>query len=160
NVRIQAADPNDSSSSGFTLGRVTANQNSTVNVMLGRGFAFFRPGFFNFNLDGTIGFRFDIDCDGEIDSGGRIDPTLNGGYSGAELIELNGRNFNESFPCSRGAATDLNGREILMGPAGLGGLVVTRKIFSPASGAFVRYLEQISNPTQEALPASLFLQNF
>jgi hypothetical protein len=160
NVRVSASDPNDSSSSGFTLGHVVANQNSTVNVMLGRGFAFFRPGFFSFNLDGTIGFRFDIDCDGEIDRGGRIDGTLNGGYSGAEILELNGRNFDESFPCISGAATDLNSREILMGPAGLGGLVVTRKIFSPASGAFVRYLDVISNPTQEALPASMGLQSF
>src|SRR5262249_11705975 len=70
------------------------------------------------------------------------------------------RTFNQSFPCISGAQTDLNNREIVMGPAGLGGLVVTRKIFSPASGAFVRYLDQISNPTQEALSASLLLQNF
>lgn len=160
NVRVSSSDPNDSSSSGFTLGRVTANQNATVNVVLGRGFAFFRPGFFNFNLDGTIGFRFDIDCDGEIDRGGRTDGTLGGGYSGAEILELNGRNFDESFPCISGAQTDLNNREIVMGPAGLGGLVVNRKIFSPDSGAFVRYLDQISNPTQEALPASLLLQSF
>ena len=69
--------------SGFASGRVAANQNSTVNVVLGQGFAFFRPGFFNFNLDGTNGYRFDIDCDGEIDGGGRIDGTLGRGYSGA-----------------------------------------------------------------------------
>ena len=39
-------------------------------------------------------------------------------------------------------------------------LVVTRKIFSPASGAFVRYLDIVSNPTPEALPASMLLQSF
>ena len=160
NVRVSGSDPNDSTSSGFAMGRVSANQTSTVNVVLGQGFAFFRPNFFNFNLDGTNGYRFDIDCDGEIDGGGRIDGTLGRGYSGAEFLELNGRNFNESFPCIRGAQTDLGGREILMGPAGLGGLVVTRKIFSPASGAYVRYLDVVSNPTAEALPTSMLLQNF
>ncbi len=159
-VRVSSSDPLDSSMSGFASGRVAANQNSTVNVMLGQGFAFFRPGFFNFNLDGTNGYRFDIDCDGEIDGGGRIDGTLGRGYSGAEILELNGRNFDESFPCLSGAQTNLSGREIVMGPAGLGGLVVTRKIFSPASGAFVRYLDIVSNPTPEALPASMLLQSF
>ena len=160
NIRVAAADPNDSTVSGFASGHIVANQNSTINVVLGNGFAFFRPGFFNFNLDGTNGYRFDIDCDGEIDRGGRIDGTLGGGYSGAELLELNGRNFNEEFPCISGAQTDLNGREIVMGPAGLGGLVVTRKIFSPAGGGFVRYLDVITNPTPEALPASMLLQSF
>jgi hypothetical protein len=144
---------------GFSTGRITAGQTSTVNVILGQGFSF-RPGFNNFNLDGTIGFRFDIVCDGSISRGGAIDGSLQGGYSGAEILELNGRNFNEEFPCIGGAQTDLNGREIIVGPAGLGGLVVTRKIFSPASGAFARYLDVITNPTAEALPASMLIQTF
>jgi hypothetical protein len=160
NVRVSGSDPNDSTSSGFAMGRVSANLTSTINVVLGQGFAFFRPSFFNFNLDGTNGYRFDIDCDGEIDGGGLIDGTLNHGYSGAEIMQLNGRTFNVAFPCIRGAQTDLGGREILMGPAGLGGLVVTRKIFSPASGAYVRYLDVISNPTAEALPTSMLLESF
>jgi len=50
---------------GFSSGRITAGQTSTVNVVLGQGFSF-RPGFNNFNLDGTLGFRFDIVCDGTI----------------------------------------------------------------------------------------------
>ena len=57
------------------------------------------------SLDGSNGFRFDIDCDGEIDRGGRIDGSLGRGYSGAEILELNGRNFDESFPCISGAQT-------------------------------------------------------
>ncbi|HZI56889.1 MAG TPA: carboxypeptidase-like regulatory domain-containing protein, partial [Verrucomicrobiae bacterium] len=144
---------------GFSSGRINVGQNSIVNVVLGQGFSF-RPGFNNFNLDGTIGFRFDIGCDGTISRGGMVDGSLNGGYSGAEILELNGRNFNESFPCIGGAQTDLNNREIVVGPAGLGGLVVTRKIYSPDSGAFARYLEVISNPTPEALPASVLFQTF
>jgi hypothetical protein len=89
-----------------------------------------------------------------------VDGSLSGGYSGAEILELNGRNFNETFPCIGGAQTDLNGREIVLGPAGLGGLVVTRKVFSPSSGAFARYLDVITNPTPEALPASMLIQTF
>ena len=53
NIRVSSADPSNSNSSGFALARIAANQNSTVNVVLGQGFAFFRPGFFNFNLDGS-----------------------------------------------------------------------------------------------------------
>jgi hypothetical protein len=159
-IRVSSADPNNQNASGFATGQVTANQNTTVNVVLGQGFSFFRPGFFNFDLDGTNGYRFDIDCDGEIDRGGRIDGTVGSGYSfGGELLELNGRNFDEDFPCISGSQTDLGGREIVMGPAGLGGLTVTRKIFSPAGGGFARYLDVISNPTQEALPATAFIQS-
>src|SRR5262249_22679440 len=162
NVRVSSADPNNqANSSGFATGRVTANQNTTINVVLGQGFSFFRPGFFRFNLDGTNGYRFDIDCDGEIDQGGRIYGTVGAGYSfGGEILELNGRNFDEDFPCISGAQTDLGGREIIMGPAGLGGLTVTRKIFSPVGGGFARFLDVISNPTQEALPTTAFIQSF
>jgi Carboxypeptidase regulatory-like domain/Bacterial TSP3 repeat/Bacterial Ig-like domain (group 2) len=159
--------PNTAASSplaGFSTGQILQGQNSTVNVVLGQGFAF-RPAFSIFDLDGTNGFRFDIDCDGEIDNGGLSignfgDGTLGGGYSGVERLQLNGNNFSESFPCIAGAQTELTGRQILMGPAGMSGLVVTRKIFSPASGAYVRYLDVISNPTQEALPASMIFQGF
>lgn len=160
NVRVSSADPNNTDANGFAMGQVTVNQNTVINVVLGQGFNFFRPNFFNFNLDGTNGYRFDVDCDGEIDSGGRIDGSVGRGYSGAEILELNGRNFDEDFPCVSGAQVDLNGREMVMGPAGLGGLVVTRKIFSPTGGGFARYLDVISNPTQEAIPATTFIQSF
>lgn len=153
------ASNSSSTSRGVSLGQVTANQNSIINVVLGQGFSFF-PQFSTFNLDGTNGYRFDIGCDGEINRGGRLDGTIGGGYSGAEILELNGRNFNQTFPCISGAQTDLGGQEIIMGPAGLGGLVVTRKIFSPAGGGFVRYLDVISNPTQEAVSTSLLTETF
>jgi hypothetical protein len=151
--------------SGFSTGQILTGQNSTVNVVMGQGGFSFNPGFSNFNLDGTNGFRFDINCDGEINNGGLSignfgDGTLGGGYEGAEVLQLNGNNFNEVFPCIGGAQTELNTRQILMGPAGMSGLSVTRKIFSPDSGGYVRYLDVISNPTQEALPVSMLFQSF
>ena len=102
----------------------------------------------------------DIDCDGEIDSGGRFDNSITRGYSGAENLQFNGLNFNEFFPCIAGAQTGIGRREIEMGPAGISGITVTRKIYSPANGGFTRYLEVLSNPTQQPVPVKPLIQSF
>lgn len=159
-VHITTADPVTQTTSGFGAGQVTANQNATINVVLGQGFDFFDTRLFNFNLDGTNGYRYDIECDGEIQSGGRIDNSLNRGYSGGENLEFNGSNFNEFFPCLAGAQTGQNGREIDLGPAGVSGVTVTRKIYSPASGGFTRYLEVLNNQTQQPVPVTPLIQSF
>lgn len=159
-VRVSSSDPQNQASSGFAAGQVSAGQNATVNVVLGQGFSFFRPNFFAFNLDGNNGYRFDIDCDGEIDSGGRIDGTVGRGYSGAENLLFNNTSFNQSFPCVSGAQTAAAGREIDMGPAEVSGVAITRKIYSPAGGGFVRYLEVITNNSQEAVPLLPVIKNF
>ncbi len=160
-IRIASADPNIPGASGFATGQIAAGQNTIVNVVFGHGFDFFGNFFpFTFNLDGTNGFRYDVDCDGEIDRGGRIDGSLSQGYEGAENFMFNSTNFNESFPCMSGADTNLGGRGVVMGPAGLSGLVVTRKIYSPAGGGFTRYLDVIANPTQQAQQVTPLIQSF
>jgi hypothetical protein len=160
-LHVSSADPVTRDANGFATGLVTAGQNTTINVVLGQGgHDFFDSNNFNFFLDGTNGYRFDMDCDGEIDSGGRIDGTLNRGYSGAENLEFNGLNFNEFFPCIAGAQTAQGGREIDYGPAGVSGLTVTRKVYSPAGGGFTRYLEVLSNPTQQPVPVTPAIQSF
>jgi len=159
-IHITTADPVTLGASGFSSGQVTAGQNATINVVLGQGFDFFDTRLFNFNLDGANGYRYDIECDGEIQSGGRIDNSLNRGYSGAENLQFNGFNFNEFFTCIAGAQTAQGGREIDLGPAGVSGVTVTRKIYSPASGGFTRYLEVLSNPTQQPVPVTPLIQSF
>ena len=145
---------------GAAFGQIVSGQNTTLNVVLGQGWNFFDTNVFNFNLDGTNGYRYDVDCDGELDSGGRIDNSINRGYSGAENLQFNGINFNEFFPCIAAARTGQNGREIALGPAGVSGLTVTRKIYSPASGAFTRYLDVLSNPTPQPVPVTPLVQSF
>ncbi|HEY2359977.1 MAG TPA: carboxypeptidase regulatory-like domain-containing protein, partial [Candidatus Angelobacter sp.] len=160
NVHITTADPATFTISGFAAGQVSAGQNTTINVVLGQGFDFFDTRQFNFNLDGTNGYRYDIECDGEIQSGGRIDGSLGRGYSGAENLEFSGSNFNEFFPCLAGAQTAQDGREIDFGPAGVSGVSVTRKVYSPASGGFTRYLEVLNNTTQQPVPITPLVQSF
>ena len=159
-VHITTADPVTLGASGFGSGQVTAGQTATINVVLGHGFDFFDTRLFNFNLDGTSGYRYDIECDGEIQSGGRFDGTLTRGYSGGENLLFNGFNFNEFFPCLAGAQTAQREREIDYGPAGVSGLTVTRKVFSPAGGGFTRYLEVLSNATSEPVPVTPLIQSF
>jgi hypothetical protein len=159
-IHITTADPVTQVTSGFGTGQVTAGQNATINVVLGQGFDFFDTRLFNFNLDGTNGYRYDIECDGEIQSGGRFDNTLTRGYSGGENLLFNGLNFNEFFPCVAGAQTAQGGREIDYGPAGISGLAVTRKVYSPAGGGFTRYLEVLSNQTSVPVPVTPLIQSF
>jgi hypothetical protein len=159
-IHVSAADPVTRIGNGSATGQITAGQNTTVNVVFGQGFDFFNTNAFNFFLDGTNGFRFDMDCDGEIDSGGRFDGTLNRGYSGAENLLFNGLNFNEFFPCIAAAQIAQGGREIDYGPAGVSGLTVTRKVFSPVGGGFTRYLEVLSNPTPQPVPVTPEIQSF
>jgi len=159
-IHVSSADPVTRVANGLATGQITVGQNTTVNVVFGQGFDFFDTNAFNFFLDGTNGYRFDIDCDGEIDGGGRIDNTVNRGYSGAENLQFNGIHFTEFFPCIAGAQTGLGGRQIVLGPAGVSGLTVTRKIYSPASGGFTRYLEVLSNSSQQAVPVMPLIQSF
>jgi Carboxypeptidase regulatory-like domain/Bacterial TSP3 repeat/Bacterial Ig-like domain (group 2) len=159
-IHVSSADPVTRVANGSATGLVTAGQTATVNVVFGQGFDFFDTNAFNFFLDGTNGYRFDIDCDGEIDGGGRIDNTVNRGYSGAENLQFNGIHFTEFFSCIAGAQTGLGGRQIVLGPAGVSGLTVTRKIYSPASGGFTRYLDVLSNPSQQAVPVMPLIQSF
>ena len=160
-MNVSSTDPVTRIANGFATGQITAGQNTTINVVLGQGgHDFFDTNDFNFFLDGTLGYRFDMDCDGEIDSGGRIDGTLSRGYSGAENLQFNGLNFNEFFPCIAGAQTAQSGREIDYGPAGVSGLTVTRKVYSPVGGGFTRYLEVLTNRTQQPVPATPAIQSF
>jgi Carboxypeptidase regulatory-like domain/Bacterial TSP3 repeat len=159
-IHVSSADPVTRVANGSATGLVTAGQTATVNLVFGQNFDFFDTNNFNFFLDGTNGYRFDMDCDGEIDSGGRFDGTLSRGYSGAENLQFNGLNFNEFFPCIAGAQTAQGGREIDYGPAGVSGLTVTRKVYSPTGGGFTRYLEVLSNPTQQPVPVKPLIQSF
>ena len=149
-IHVSTADPVTGDANGFATGQITAGQNTTINVVLGQGHDFFDTNVFNFFLDGTNGYRFDMDCDGEIDSGGRIDGTLNRGYSGAENLQFNGLNFNEFFPCIAGAQTAQGGREIDYGPAGVSGLTVTRKVYLASRWRF----HPLSGSSQQSDPAA------
>ncbi|HEV8348494.1 MAG TPA: carboxypeptidase regulatory-like domain-containing protein [Vicinamibacterales bacterium] len=139
-VRVNARDPNNFNRAGVTSGTVTAGETATIDVALGNAVRFGV-----LNLDGSDGFRYDVDCDGSLGDGGRVDRTLYNAYNGAYyLTDTMQNNF---YSCLSVGLLDQNGRQVTIGPASLFGMNVTRKIFSPEGGGFARYLEIIQNPT-------------
>src|SRR5262249_7953881 len=50
---------------------------------------------------------------------------------------------------------DAGGRQLTLGYATFGALRVTRKVYSPLSGGFVRYLEELTNPSSTPITATI-----
>ena len=161
NVQVAAFDFSSNSSPGQAAGSLTTSQPGVVDVTLGTAVDL---GSFRrlFNLDGSDNFRYDIGCDGSLSGGGKVDFSGGRAYSGAEFINIDGDSF--SFPCPATGLPDLGGRQVLIGSASLGGINITRKVFSPVAGGFARYLEVLSNPTSAPVTLSVgqetFLQSF
>lgn len=82
-------------------------------------------------IDGD-GYLWDIQRSGQILNG--VIDAFDGGFALA------------GFPDFSTAATEDGGREIVIGPASLGGISVVRKIYVPASRAYCRFLEVVTNP--------------
>ncbi len=95
-----------------------------------------------FLFDGT-NFQWDISGNGSIGDGS------SDAYDGG-LVHRN-------FPfLSSGLAED-SGREIVIGPATVGGASVTRKIFIPSNQGYARFLEIVTNPTASTLNYTVFI---
>lgn len=96
------------------------------------------------------GFEFQIDNDGSIHYGHNSVFRGNGSSdSGGMVMQLmvNGSTFPFIGVDSATVATsELSGRQIVVSQNGIAGLNITRKVFVPQDGYFVRYLELLSNP--------------
>jgi hypothetical protein len=157
NIQVAAFGFSSNSAPGQASGSLTATQPAAVDVTLGNAvdLGFFRS---LFNLDGSDKFRYDISCDGSISGGGKVDFSSGRAYSGAEFINIDGDSF--AFPCTATGLSDLGGRQAVIGPASVGGVNITRKVFSPATGGFARYLEVLSNPTGAPVTLSMGQETF
>ncbi|MFV2067113.1 MAG: hypothetical protein ACC645_09050, partial [Pirellulales bacterium] len=91
------------------------------------------------------GFRWDIKVLGNIGQG------TDNGYD-------NGLKHNE-FPAFTRARSEQNGREIVVGPATIGDVQVTRKIYVPNDRGFARYLEIVTNTSVSPVQYRLELQS-
>ena len=139
---------------GLTTGTLDASGPTTINVTIGNasGPSWSVP---PTNLDGADGFRYDIPCDGQEFVGGTSNGSLRA-YFGAFNLFLN----SNSYPCPLSIFAGPAGtRGVDFGPFGFGGIEVTRKVFSPSAGGFVRYLEVLSNPTHANLPVSVKIES-
>src|SRR5262249_36780656 len=72
-LQIAAANPSRRDEAGIVTVQLSAGQPLNVNITLGNAFAFGFPFFQPFNLDGTDGFRYDVQCNGDLGDGGAVD---------------------------------------------------------------------------------------
>lgn len=92
-------------------------------------------------LNDGSGYRWHIWEDGSIDSG----------YGG--LFDDGMKLYN--FPEFDDAQAENNGREIVIGPATIDGAEVSRKIFVSPDQGFARFLEIVTNPTDQPMEHDL-----
>ena len=136
NVSVSATDPSNSQVAGLASGAVSATATNTINITLGNAARF------NFNLDGSDGYRYDVMCDGALSDGGTVSRNQNDAYDGTYYLAVNG----QSFPCINVALLENGSRQLVFGSRVVSGLDVTRKVFAPATGGYARYLELLHNP--------------
>lgn len=119
----------------FATTLVNPGQTAVVDVIVGNAARL------PFDLDGGDGFRYDVSRDGNLADGGTADRRLRDAFDGAASLRINEDNFwafNE-------AILGQNSRELVFSPAMFSTLTVTRRVYVPASGGFVRYVETLSN---------------
>ena len=98
----------------------------------------FRPRLLPMDLTDGEGFLWDIQTDGSIGLGS------DNVFSGALHLQVGGRIFPDLNEARMGGA----GENLILGPARLDRLDVSRLIFVPSTDdGFARYLEILSNPT-------------
>ncbi len=98
-------------------------------------------------------FDYAIHQDGSIRNGTRSVFRGDGGAnSGGFLLMLRAAGAGDYSPfAGNGARLELGGRQLALPGTGPGGLTVTRKVYVPRDGYFVRYLEVFENPTDERI---------
>jgi hypothetical protein len=128
-------------SSGVSQTQLALGGTASVNVSLGDA-ASFNPTTKTANLDGPDGFQYDVNCKGQMVSGGAVGGT-EPAFNIAETLYFENLG---TPPCYLQYESDLSGREVTLGETQIDGFYVTRKAFSPAGGGYVRYLEYLRNP--------------
>ena len=146
-VRVDATDWSNRSLVGFAQANLTAAGLTGLNVSLGNATAF------PYNLDGTDGFRYDVYGDGSLSAGGTIDGRLKSWW-GCFYLRLNG-DYSRSVG---GTIPELDGRQLVIGPTMLQGLLVTRKVYVPREGKFVRFMEVLTNPTATDITLNAYME--
>ncbi|HMD96237.1 MAG TPA: carboxypeptidase regulatory-like domain-containing protein [Terriglobia bacterium] len=96
--------------------------------------------------NGTVGKGFEYTFSGDF--------SQNIGAMNLDIVSNGGDNF---FTGQATGTTTQSGQEIDVQQQGIAGLNVTRKIFVPNSGYFVRYLDEITNPTSSPITVNVKL---
>jgi 5-hydroxyisourate hydrolase-like protein (transthyretin family) len=105
------------------------------------------------------GFRFDIQKDGSIRNGRTtvFAGSNSSGTWGASLLDIVANGTTTRFTGDDFGTVEDGAREVAVRQDGVAGLSVTRKVFVPASGYFARYLESLTNPTEQPIAVDVLV---
>ena len=102
--RLRAtAYPSESTVIGVAEGTLTPPDPLTLDITLGNAVSFLHY------LAGSDGFRYGVDCNGQLSDGGTVDGALHGAYYGAYFVRLG----DEDFPCQGFARLEDADREVV-----------------------------------------------
>lgn len=106
-------------------------------------------------LDATDLFRYRVNNDGSL-RGGTYDNRYSDPYDYANYLRVNGGYFDYTDMFVQ----EMDGRQINKVFGGAGGFRVTRKVFVPTEGGFARYLEIVTNPTNQTMTARVQVASY
>jgi len=136
----------DGSSAGWITGTLGTTATLSLNPILGNATAFPSG---SYVLTDPNGFVYDIACDDSLTQGGQNQMGLAASYSGAASLLVDG---NKADFCQENdiGALDQNNQQVTIGPKPGGAanalLEVSRQVYVPPAGGYVRYLDSFTNP--------------
>jgi hypothetical protein len=148
-VQVAATDLSLGGKTGIADGSLSALSPATINVTLGNAVAL---GSSVFNLVGADNLSYGIGCGGGT-TGGSFDNLLP-----ENTLDLNGEA--DFLPCLAAGRLEADGRQLVIGPSSLAGITISRKMFVPSAGGFIRYLEVLTNTTSSPVSLSAGQEGF
>ena len=136
---VAAHDPLDYDSVGLVKGNLTAGSSVVVNSVLGNGVSLYRS-----LQDAAAGLKFNIFGEGSFQI---TNPSTWSGYAEFSNFTLLG----QMYPYQSEALVGLNGREVLFDTAEMSKLKVTRRVYVPLTGGYVRVIDTFENSTASAV---------
>src|SRR5262249_35301257 len=79
---------------------------------------------------------------------------------GASLLDIVAGGTPARFTGASFGTTEDQAREVVVHQDGLNGLNVTRKVFVPSAGYFARYLEELTNPTDQPITVDVRVTSY
>jgi hypothetical protein len=140
---------------GILQATIAAGTTNQVNITLGNAVNFNASGYYN--LDGTNGFRFDMNSCGVVASGGSADGTLSNAFEGAHSLYSDTVGY---LPCSTHARLEQDGRQIVYDAASNSNLTMSRKVYVPVSGKFARFIDAVTNNSSAAITTELYVWGY
>jgi hypothetical protein len=111
---------------------------------------------FPYTLQDGNSLSWYLQADGSV-SGGQV--VWVGGERAARLTLVENGTPRPFTGSGNSAASEEDKREVVIRQAGLAGLAVTRKVFVPTTGYFIRYLEILENPGSEPVTVDVALES-